>query len=196
LRGLALGTDVVMHSVTKWIAGHSDVLMGVLSTADPKLAAQLADRRTLTGAVPGSLEAFLALRGLRTLAVRLERACANAAVLAPRLREHPAVTSIHYLGFADHPQAGRITRLLSHGGSLISFTLAGAEQAERLCLRTRLITHATSIGGVESLIEHRGNYPGEAAQGTPPELVRLSVGIEHAEDLWRDLSDALDGATG
>ena len=191
VRPLEHGIDVVMHSATKWIAGHSDLMMGTLATRDTDLAARLHTRRNLTGAVPGALECFLALRGLRTLSVRLERACANAAVLAGRLREHPAVQDVHHLGFDDHPQADRIKALLDNHGGLLSFTVGSVEQADALCGRVRLITRATSLGGVESLIERRGGYPGEAAQGTPAELVRLSVGIEHVEDLWDDLSQAL-----
>jgi cystathionine gamma-synthase len=191
IRPLEHGADVALHSATKWIAGHSDVLMGVLSVSDDALYQALVTRRNLTGAVPGALESFLALRGLRTLAVRLERCCANAAVLAGRLAEHPAVSTVDYLGFADHPQADRVAKLLNHSGAVISFSVASVAQADELCRRVRLITHATSLGGVETLIERRGRYPGELAQGTPPELLRLSVGIEHAEDLWADLAQAL-----
>jgi cystathionine gamma-synthase len=191
IRPLEHGVDVVMHSATKWIAGHSDLLMGVLVTADPMLAGQIHTRRTLTGAVPGALESYLALRGLRTLSVRLERACASTAVLAERLRSHPAVRQVSYLGFADHPQADRIAALLDHRGAMLSFTTDSVQRADALCSRVRLITHATSLGGVESLIERRGSYPGEQAQGTPPELVRLSVGLEHVEDLWDDLAQGL-----
>jgi cystathionine gamma-synthase len=191
IRPLEHGADVVLHSATKWIGGHSDLLMGVLSVADDALFNELHARRNLTGAIPGALESFLALRGVRTLSVRLERACANTAVLAGRLAEHPAVTAIHYLGFDSHPQAERVSKLLAHHGAVVSFSLSSIEQADALCERVRLITHATSLGGVESLIERRGRYPGEAAQGTPAQLVRLSVGIEHAEDLWTDLEQAL-----
>jgi len=194
IRPLAHGADVALHSATKWIAGHSDVLMGVLTVADDALFEALITRRNLTGALPGALESFLALRGLRTLAVRLERCCANAEVLAGRLAEHPAVTSVDYLGFDDHPQAERVAKLLDHRGSVISFTVGSVAQADRLCQRVRLITHATSIGGVETLIERRGSYPGEQAQGTPAELIRLSVGIEHVEDLWADLAHGLTGS--
>lgn len=191
LRPIEHGADYVMHSVTKWIAGHSDVIMGAVVAADENDGVAIHERRTLTGALPGSLESFLALRGLRTLSVRLERACANAAVIAQRLREHPDVTSVNYPGLADHPDAGRIAALLDHHGSLLSFTTDNVERAARACKAVRLIHHATSLGGVESLMEHRGMYPGEAAQGTPAELIRLSVGIEHVEDLWADLQQAL-----
>lgn len=195
IRPLEHGADLVMHSATKWIAGHSDLLMGVLSTADHDLADRLIDRRTLTGAIPGSLECYLALRGVRTLAVRFERACSNAAVLAKRLSQHPAVATVHYLGDPSHPHADRIARLLDNHGALISFTLDSVAAADALCESVELITHATSLGGVESLIERRGRYPGELAQGTPAELVRFSVGIEHVEDLWADLEQALKTAT-
>jgi cystathionine gamma-synthase len=191
IRPLEHGVDVVMHSATKWIAGHSDLVMGVLGTADPVLDEQLKARRTLTGALPGALESFLALRGLRTLSVRLERACANAAELADRLSRHPSVRSVRYLGLPDHPHADRIAKLLANHGGLISFEPDSLERAEQLCSRVRLISHATSLGGVESLVERRGRYPGELRQQTPPELVRLSVGLEHVEDLWADLEQAL-----
>ncbi|MDQ1692055.1 MAG: cystathionine gamma-synthase [Pseudonocardiales bacterium] len=191
LRPLDHGADVVMHSATKWLAGHSDVISGVLVARDRDLAQRIATRRNLTGAIPGALESYLALRGLRTLAVRMERACANTAVLAGRLREHPAVTGVHYLGFADHPQADLVAKLLGHHGAVLSFTTDSVQRADDLCRRVELITHATSLGGVESLIERRGGYPGEASQGTPAELVRFSVGIEHVEDLWADLAQAL-----
>jgi cystathionine gamma-synthase len=191
IRPLEHGADIVMHSATKGLAGHSDLIMGVLVTADGDRDRQIKQRRNLTGALPGSLECYLALRGLRTLSVRLERACANAAILADRLAEHPAVGTVHYLGRPDHPQADRIGKLLDNRGALLSFTVDSIQRADRLCTSVRLITHATSLGGVESLVERRGSYPGEIAQGTPAELVRLSVGIEHVEDLWADLEQAL-----
>jgi cystathionine gamma-synthase len=191
LRPLEHGADFVMHSATKWIAGHSDVIMGAIVARTEESGVEVHERRTLTGALPGSLETFLALRGLRTLSVRLERACANTAVLAHRLREHPHVTSVNYLGFPDHPDAAHIEALLHHRGALLSFTTDTVERAVAACGSVRVIQHATSLGGVESLMEHRGRYPGEAAQGTAAELVRLSVGIEHVEDLWTDLNHAL-----
>ena len=191
IRPIAHGTDVVMHSGTKWIAGHSDVLSGLLVTADPDLADRLVASRMLAGSLPGSLDAFLALRGLRTLSVRLARSVATTAVLAARLREHPRVRAVNYLGFADHPHADRTAKLLDHHCALLSFTVDSVEHADALCAGTRLIANATSIGGVESLIERRGRYPGELVQGSPAELVRLSVGIEHVEDLWADLENAL-----
>ncbi|MDQ1745078.1 MAG: cystathionine gamma-synthase [Pseudonocardiales bacterium] len=191
IRPLEHGADVVMHSATKWIAGHSDLVMGVLATADPALDEQIKVRRNLTGALPGGLESFLALRGLRTLSVRLERACANAAELARRLEDHPAVRRVRYLGLPDHPHADRVKALLDNHGGLLSFEPDSVQRAEQVCDRVRLITHATSLGGVESLLERRGRYPGELQQQTPAELLRLSVGLEHVEDLWADLDQAL-----
>jgi len=197
LRALGHGVDVVMHSATKWIAGHSDVLMGVLVTSSDDLAARYLQRRELTGAVPGALESFLALRGLRTLSVRMERAQANAARLASRLSKHRNVVRVHYPGLADHPDARRIDELLSGPGALLSFEVDGtAAEAEKVCQQVRLITHATSLGGVESLIERRARYAGELRQGTPETLLRLSVGIEHVEDLWADLQVAMDNVFG
>jgi cystathionine gamma-synthase len=191
IRPLEHGVDVVMHSATKWIAGHSDLVMGTLATADPGLDEQIKVRRNLTGALPGALESFLALRGLRTLSVRLERACANAAELARRLEDHPAVRRVHYLGLPGHPHADRVKALLDNHGGLLSFEPDSVARADQICARVQLITHATSLGGVESLIERRGRYPGEAQQQTPAELLRLSVGLEHVEDLWADLAQAL-----
>ena len=177
VRPLDLGADVVMHSVTKYLAGHSDLLMGALVTRSAELATQLAARRTLAGSLPGALEAYLATRGLRTLALRFERASANADELSARLREHRAVTRVRYPG----------------SGAMISFEVAGgAAAADAVCGAVRLITHATSLGGVESLIERRAMHAGDAAFGTPAGLLRFSVGIEHVEDLWADLVQALD----
>jgi cystathionine gamma-synthase len=191
LRPLEHGADIVLHSATKWLGGHSDLLLGALVAGDPDIADGLRDRRALSGAMPGSLESYLALRGLRTLSVRLERAAASATELARRLAEHPAIRSVHYPGLPDHPQADLAKSLLDTPGALLSFAVESVEAADRLCSRVQLITHATSLGGVESLMERRGAYPGELEQGTPPELVRLSVGIEHVADLWSDLEQAL-----
>lgn len=193
IQPLRHGGDVVMHSASKAISGHSDLIMGLLSTADPELDAQYKQRRTLAGSLPGGLDCYLSLRGLRTLSVRLERACASTAVLAGRLAEHPAVRTVHYLGDPAHPNAKQVASLLGNHGALLSFTTDSVRRADELCARVRLITHATSLGGVESLMERRGAYPGEIAQGTPAEMVRLAVGIEHVEDLWDDLEQALSG---
>jgi cystathionine gamma-synthase len=192
VRPLALGADVVVHSATKYLAGHSDLLMGVLVTSSAEDADVLRQRRTLTGAIPGALECYLALRGIRTLAVRLERAQANAMELARRLDAHPAVARVRYPGLPSDPGHERAARLHDGFGAMISFELAGdAADATRLCESLRLISHATSLGGVESLIERRAMHQPDADMGTPPNLLRFSVGIEHVEDLWEDLSRAL-----
>jgi cystathionine gamma-synthase len=169
--------------------------MGALVVRSAALAAELHDRRTRTGAVPGVLEAYLATRGIRTLALRMERAQANAGTLAQRLAGHPRVTRVRYPGLPDDP--GHAIAARDHGGfgAMICFEIDGdADTAERLCEAVRLISHATSLGGVESLIERRARHDVDAAFGTPPTLLRFSVGIEHVEDLWADLSQALDAA--
>lgn len=171
---LDVGADVSMQSATKFLGGHSDLLMGVATTRDDGLAARLRAYQSLHGATPGALEAYLALRGMRTLSLRLERSQTSAAVLAARLGEHPAVDVVRYPGF----------------GSMLSFDVAGgAEPADSVCAASRLIRNATSLGGVESLIERRAVIAGQ--EHLPPGLLRLSVGIEDVEDLWRDLSEAL-----
>lgn len=174
-RPLDLGADLVVHSATKFLAGHSDVLMGAIVTRDDDLYGVLKGRRDLVGAVPGAFEAWLALRGLRTLHLRVERAQANAAELARRLGDHPAVGEVRYPGF----------------GAIVAVVLAhGALAADLLTHKTRLWVHATSLGGVESTLERRRRWKTEPAT-IPEGLVRLSVGIEDVEDLWRDLEQAL-----
>ena len=191
LRPLDHGADLVMHSATKFLSGHSDVLLGVLVTADPDLAERLRTDRYLVGSVPGVLESYLALRGLRTLAVRLERHQANAAELAQRLAAHDAVLAVRYPGARDDPMHERWAAIASGPGMVLSFVLANAARADRFCQRVQLIIHATSLGGVESLVERRARYEGERSMGTPDALVRLSVGIENVEDLWDDIVQAL-----
>jgi cystathionine gamma-synthase len=177
-RPLDAGADVVVHSVTKYLAGHSDVVLGAAVTADDARYDALHSYRTLHGAVPGPMEAFLALRGLRTLHLRVERAGANAAELAGRLGSHPGVLRVRYPGF----------------GSMVSIEVAGdAHDAERVASSVRLWVHATSLGGVESSLERRRRHAGEPA-GVPANLLRLSVGIEDVEDLWADLDQALTAA--
>ncbi len=188
---LALGADVVVHSLTKSIAGHSDVLMGATVTADPTLAQALHEHRTRSGAVPGPFEAWLALRGLRTLDVRLQRAQENAQELAGRLGGHPAVRRVRYPGLPTDPGYEVALRQMRGPGTLLALDLAGPREAEALAAATRVWTHATSLGGVESLLERRRRHPGEVAT-VPEGLVRLSVGIEHVDDLWADLAQALD----
>jgi cystathionine gamma-synthase len=189
---LALGATAAMHSVTKFIGGHSDFLLGAVISADPAFSAALAQRRGIDGGIPGPLEAYLALRGLRTLAVRLDRAEQNATELAQRLVGHPRVTRVHYPGLSDHP-GYEIARSQSSGpGAVLSFEIDGTgEDAEAVCNGTRLIVHATSLGGVETLIERRARYESEVAAGTPATLLRVSVGIEDIDDIWRDLEQAL-----
>lgn len=175
-RPLEHGADLVVHSATKYISGHSDVVMGAAIAATDDLAAALVRHRSMFGAIPGPLEVFLALRGLRTLPVRLERAQANAQELVRRLTGHPALEEVRYPGF------GAIVSIVVRGG---------AEPADRLVERTSLWVHATSLGGVESTFERRRRWPAE--QPTIPDgLVRLSVGLEHVDDLHRDLVGALD----
>jgi cystathionine gamma-synthase len=194
-RPLDLGADVVMHSATKLIGGHSDLLLGAAVCRDSASAERLSAFRHDHGAIPGALEAFLALRGVRTLAVRLDRAEASAGDLARRLAMHPNVAVVHYPGLPDDPQHERAARVLDGGfGSMVSFEVAGSvEQTEAFLSRLRLITHATSLGGVESLIERRARYPGDAAI-VGPTLCRFSVGLENLEDLWSDLDGALRAA--
>ncbi len=173
---LSLGADLVLHSATKLIGGHSDLLLGAVVVRDAALAARLRERRSTTGATPGALEAYLALRGLRTLPTRLSRAQASARHLAGELAAHSRVARVRYPG----------------SGTMVSFETAGtAEDAEAVCDACRLIVHATSLGGVESSLERRARYPSERDAGTPPTLIRLSVGLEHPDDLWRDLARAL-----
>jgi cystathionine gamma-synthase len=173
---LDLDADVVLHSATKFIAGHSDVLLGAVVTRDDELYGVLKNRRDMIGAVPGTLEAWLALRGLRTLHVRLERAQANAQELVRRMQGHPAISEVRYPGF----------------GAIVSVVLAeGAMAADLLTRKTSLWVHATSLGGVESTFERRRRWKSEPAT-IPDGLVRMSVGIEDVDDLWDDLAGALD----
>ncbi len=196
-RPLDLGADIVMHSATKLIAGHSDLLLGAAVCRDDAQADRLIAHRHDYGAIPGALEAFLALRGLRTLAVRLDRAEASAAELARRLAKHPHISTVHYPGLPGDSQYERATRVLPDGsGSMLSFEVAGTvDQTEAVLARLRLVTHATSLGGVESLIERRARYAGDAAV-VGPTLCRLSVGIENVDDLWTDLEGALRAVFG
>ncbi|MEI7742552.1 MAG: aminotransferase class I/II-fold pyridoxal phosphate-dependent enzyme [Chloroflexota bacterium] len=196
-RPLDLGADIVLHAATKFIGGHSDLLMGAVICRDEAQAGFLATFRHDHGSIPGNLEAFLALRGLRTLGVRLDRAEASAAVLARRLAVHPHVSRVHYPGLPGDPQHERALRVLPAGaGSMLSFEVAGsAEQTDAVLSRLRLVTNATSLGGVESLVERRARYAGDASV-VGPTLCRLSVGIESVEDLWADLDGALRAVLG
>ena len=192
LRALDYGVDVVMHSATKYLSGHSDVLLGALVVRSAELFETLWNRRTLAGSIPGGLESFLATRGIRTLALRMERAQANAGELAVRLAAHPRVARVRYPGLPSDPGHAVASTLFDGFGAMIGIELTGtAEEAEAVCQRLQLITHATSLGGVESLIERRARHAVDAGFGTPETFLRLSVGIEHVEDLWSDLEQAL-----
>jgi cystathionine gamma-synthase len=176
---LSLGADVVVHSATKLIGGHSDLLLGVVVARNPEIVERLVSARTLHGATPGALESFLALRGLRTLPLRLAAGQESAALLAERLADHPAVEEVRYPG----------------SGVMLSFVVTGgAPVADGVCDRVRLLVPATSLGGVETTIERRQKYAGDAH--VPPGLLRMSVGIEDPDDLWTDLSRALVRAVG
>lgn len=191
-RPLDLGADIVMHSATKFIGGHSDLLLGAAICRDAAHAAALTTFRHDHGSIPGALESYLALRGLRTLSVRLDRAEASAAELARRLDGHPLVSAVHYPGLPSDSEHERAARVLPRGcGSMLSFEVAGSvEQTDIFLTRLRLFAHATSLGGVESLIERRARYPGDAAV-VGPTLCRASIGLEDVEDLWTDLDTAL-----
>jgi cystathionine gamma-synthase len=177
-RPLTFGADIVMHSVTKYLAGHSDVILGSLSVKDPALYARLLDARTSYGATAGPFEAWLALRGIRTFPLRFEKAQANAAELAKRLSGHSSVSNVRYPGF----------------GAIVSFEVKGDAQAtEQVCDGASLIINATSLGGVETTWERRRRWELES-HSVPENLIRLSVGCEHVEDLWSDIDTALTKA--
>jgi cystathionine gamma-synthase len=189
---IGLGADFVVHSATKYIAGHSDSLLGVVATPDEEGAEQLIERRVHTGAIPGPFELFLGLRGIKTLAVRVERASENAGELARRLRDHPAIARVRYPGFEDDPGHELAKRQMSGFGAMVAFEVEGGpEAADAVCAGVSRIANATSLGGVETLLERRARYPAEQAY-VPANLIRLSVGIEHVEDIWTDLEQALD----
>jgi cystathionine gamma-synthase len=194
---LSLGSDVVLHSVTKYLAGHSDVVLGALVTSNPDIRAALLHNRTIHGGIAGPFEAWLALRGLRTLALRVERSQASAAVLAERLSRHPLVESIRFPGLSTDPGHERAKSQMKGFGSIVCLQMApvgglhGADAADKLVRSLQLWLPATSLGGVESLIERRRRHTAEPLS-VPENLVRLSVGIENVEDLWADLKQALD----
>lgn len=191
-RPLDLGADLVVHSTTKLISGHSDVLGGAVATRDAGWLEAVTRRRHLHGAIPGPLDAWLVLRGLRTLPLRLARAQASAGVLATRLVGHVAVERVRYPGLPDDPGHARAAAQLAGFGTMVAFEVAGgAAAADAACAAVRLVEHVTSLGGVETTMERRGRHAGE--EDLPPGLVRLSVGCEHVEDLWADLAQALGG---
>jgi cystathionine gamma-synthase len=195
-RPLELGADVVIHSVTKYVGGHSDLIGGALIANDPEVLDAVAFLVNSVGAVPGPMDCYLALRGLKTLAARMERHCANAAAVAGFLERHPSVARVYYPGLASHPGHEVAARQMHGGfGGMVSFTVGSAQRAVEVARRTELFFLAESLGGVESLIEVPGPMTHASVAGSPlevpPELIRLSVGLEHPEDLIADLDRAL-----
>lgn len=194
---LTLGADVVLHSTTKYIGGHSDVVGGALVTDDEELDAAFAFLQNGAGAVPGPFDAYLTLRGLKTLVLRMQRHCENAAEVAEFLSGHPAVSTVLYPGLPGHPGHDVAARQMRGFGGMVSVRMRdGRRAAEELCARTRVFILAESLGGVESLIEHPGSMTHASTAGSqlevPGDLVRLSVGIEDVADLLADLGQALD----
>jgi cystathionine gamma-synthase len=197
---LALGADIVVHSATKYLGGHSDVVGGFAATSDPELAEQVGFLQNAAGAVPSPFDCYLVLRGIKTLAVRMDRHCANARAVADLLDAHPAVARVLYPGLPNHTAHDVAARQMRDFGGMVSFLAAGGEEAAlRIVARTRLFALAESLGGVESLIEHPARMTHASAADSPlavdPALVRISVGIEHADDLLADLQQGLDAAT-
>jgi cystathionine gamma-synthase len=194
-RPLELGADIVLHSATKYLGGHSDVVGGLIATRSDDLAERLRFHQNAAGAVPSPFDCFLVMRGLRTLALRMERASANALVLALWLAEHPDVEAVHYPGLPDHAAAALVERQMRLPGAMLSVELRGGEErARRFVAATRLFTLAESLGAVESLIELPAPMThasvAESPLAVPPGLVRLSVGIENVDDLRADLESA------
>ena len=193
-RPLELGADLVMHSATKYLGGHSDVIGGLIATRSDELAEKLRFHQNAAGAVPSPFDCFLIMRGLRTLAVRMERACANALVLAVWLAEHSDVRQVNYPGLTTHPAIKLAQRQMRRPGAMLSFELGDDDRARRLVSATRLFTLAESLGAVESLIEMPAPMTHASVVDTPlavpPALIRLSVGIESVDDLKADLEAA------
>jgi cystathionine gamma-synthase len=194
-RPLSLDADAVVHSVTKYIGGHSDLIGGAIVTSDDELAERLAFLTNAIGAVPGPMDAYLALRGLKTLGVRMHRHCENAHAIASWLQRHARVRRVYYPGLASHPGHEVAKRQMSGFGGMITFAVTSADEALEVARRTRLFFLAESLGGVESLIEVPGPMTHASVAGSPlevpAELIRLSVGLEHVDDLIEDLSTAL-----
>ncbi|MEH1123446.1 cystathionine gamma-synthase [Micromonospora sp. CPCC 206061] len=193
---IAHGADIVVHSTTKYIGGHSDVIGGALVVADPGLGDELAYHQNAMGGINGPFDAWLTLRGVKTLGVRMDRHCDNAERVAAYLQRHPKIAQVLYPGLPTHPGHETAAKQMRRFGGMISFRVAGGEaQAVEVCNRTKLFVLAESLGGVESLIEHPGKMTHASAAGSPLEvpsdLVRLSVGIETADDLLADLEQAL-----
>ncbi|MBD9731997.1 MULTISPECIES: cystathionine gamma-synthase [unclassified Streptomyces] len=194
---LALGADVVVHSLTKYMGGHSDVVGGALVTGDAELGEELAFHQNAMGAVAGPFDSWLVLRGTKTLSVRMDRHSENATKVADMLTRHPRVTSVLYPGLPDHPGHEVAAKQMRSFGGMLSFRVEGGEEAAvEVCNRARVFTLGESLGGVESLIEHPGRMTHASVVGSalevPGDLVRLSVGIENVDDLLEDLQQALD----
>lgn len=197
---LLLGADIVVHSTTKYIGGHSDVVGGAIMTNNPLWAEKIAFLSNSVGAVPAPWDCFLTLRGVKTLGIRMKQHCENASFISERLKNHPQVTKVYFPGDLDHPQYELAQRQMSGPSGMISFIVKGGEtQARKICEKTRLFTCAESLGGVESLIEHpssmtHASIPKEArlAIGIDDGLIRLSVGIENKNDLWLDIEQAIE----
>lgn len=195
---LLLGADVVLHSSTKYLGGHSDVVGGLLITDDEQIDAEIAFLQNGSGGVPGPFDAYLTMRGIKTLGVRMDRHCDNAEAVVDLLSQRKEVTSILYPGLPEHPGHDVAARQMSRFGGMISVRMAGGrEAAQQLCARTEIFTLAESLGGIESLIEHPGAMTHASTAGSmlevPDDLVRLSVGIEDISDILADLEQALDG---
>ena len=201
-RPLDLGADLVLHSLTKYLGGHSDVVGGALVGRDPELRKELAFFQNAVGGTPGAMDAFLVMRGVKTLHVRMDRHCANATAIAQHLKQHPAIERVHYPGLAEHPGHAVAKRQMAGFGGMLSFELKGSvETANRFASSTRVFTLAESLGGVESLVEvptsmTHASIPAAVrrAAGLADGLVRLSVGIEHVDDLIADVEQALSAA--
>ena len=198
-RPLALGADIVVHSTTKYLGGHSDVVGGAVVTSSADVYHTLKFHQNAAGAVPGPFDCWLVLRGIRTLAVRMERHARNAQVVAEFLRGHPAVARVFYPGLPDHPGHALARQQMSGFGGMVSFILAGGGAAARaVAAATRVFTLAESLGGVESLLDHPASMTHASLAGSPLQvdegLIRLSVGLEHPDDLVDDLGQALERA--
>jgi len=191
---LLMGADIVMNSVTKYLAGHSDVVLGSLSTNNPELFKAVEDSRKFNGSIPGPFEAWLALRGIRTFPLRFQRSSENALEIAKRLSAHPLVTRVRYPGLPTDPQHAKAKSFMKGFGAIVSFEYDGDGAAtDKVCESSKLVTYATSLGGVESLWERRRRWPIESAS-VPESLIRLSLGCEDVDDLWADIDTALHAA--
>jgi len=191
---LLLGADITMNSVTKYLAGHSDVVLGALSTENPTIFKSIEDARKFNGAIPGPFEAWLALRGIRTFPLRFQRSCENALEIAKRLSAHPLISRVRYPGLATDSEHEKAKAFMKSFGAIVSFEYSGTPaQTDKVCESSKLITYATSLGGVESLWERRRRWPIESAS-VPETLIRLSLGCENVEDIWADIDSALHAA--